>query len=480
MIVVGAGAAGLFCALVAADAGASVALVSRTPLAGSASYWAQGGIAAALAVDDSAERHAAGHHRGGPRRGPAQRGRRAVPGLARPRPRPRAHGRALRRRPPRRAGPGPGGRALGAPDRARRRVGHRPADHAPAVGAGRAPRARPGDGGHHRHRRCWCRTGAAWAWRRARRPGRWPWPPAAPCWPPAGRRRCGRARPTRPARSGSAWRWPTPRAPAWPTSSSCSSTPPRWSATAARDGFLITEAVRGEGALLLDAERRAVRGRAGAARPGGAGHRGAPARAGHALGGPGPAAGGPGPLPQHRRRAGRRGHRPRPGPGAGRPGLPLHDGRRGHRPGRARLAGRPAGRGRVRVHRPARGQPAGLQLAGRVLRAGPPRRAGGLDAPGEPPALAAAEAASLPDAALRRHPGRAVAPRRPAPQPGGAARAGRRPVPAGPPDRGRRAGPRGEPRRAPARGPPGHRPRAGRPPRRCWARAQRVELEKWE
>jgi len=57
--VVGAGAAGLFCALVAADAGASVTLVSRTPLAGSASYWAQGGIAAALAVDDSAERHAA-------------------------------------------------------------------------------------------------------------------------------------------------------------------------------------------------------------------------------------------------------------------------------------------------------------------------------------------------------------------------------------------------------------------------------------
>ena len=58
MIVVGAGAAGLFCALVAADAGAAVALVSRTPLAGSASYWAQGGIAAALALDDSAERHA--------------------------------------------------------------------------------------------------------------------------------------------------------------------------------------------------------------------------------------------------------------------------------------------------------------------------------------------------------------------------------------------------------------------------------------
>jgi L-aspartate oxidase len=55
--VIGAGAAGLFCALVAARDGARVALVSRSPLDGSASYWAQGGIAAALAADDSPERH---------------------------------------------------------------------------------------------------------------------------------------------------------------------------------------------------------------------------------------------------------------------------------------------------------------------------------------------------------------------------------------------------------------------------------------
>jgi L-aspartate oxidase len=57
--VVGAGAAGLYAALVAARAGARVALVSRSPLAESASYWAQGGIAAALAADDSPARHAA-------------------------------------------------------------------------------------------------------------------------------------------------------------------------------------------------------------------------------------------------------------------------------------------------------------------------------------------------------------------------------------------------------------------------------------
>jgi L-aspartate oxidase len=57
VIVVGAGAAGLYTALVAAREGARVALVSRSPLAESASYWAQGGIAAALAEDDSLELH---------------------------------------------------------------------------------------------------------------------------------------------------------------------------------------------------------------------------------------------------------------------------------------------------------------------------------------------------------------------------------------------------------------------------------------
>jgi L-aspartate oxidase len=56
--VVGAGAAGLYAALVAAREGAGVALVSRSPLAETASYWAQGGIAAALATDDSPELHA--------------------------------------------------------------------------------------------------------------------------------------------------------------------------------------------------------------------------------------------------------------------------------------------------------------------------------------------------------------------------------------------------------------------------------------
>jgi L-aspartate oxidase len=59
LAVVGAGAAGLYAALCAAREGARVLLVSATPLAQTASYWAQGGLAAALAADDSPERHLA-------------------------------------------------------------------------------------------------------------------------------------------------------------------------------------------------------------------------------------------------------------------------------------------------------------------------------------------------------------------------------------------------------------------------------------
>ena len=57
LAVVGAGAAGLFAALTAARDGARVTLVSARPLADTASYWAQGGLAAALAADDSPEQH---------------------------------------------------------------------------------------------------------------------------------------------------------------------------------------------------------------------------------------------------------------------------------------------------------------------------------------------------------------------------------------------------------------------------------------
>jgi L-aspartate oxidase len=57
LVVVGAGAAGLFACLTAVREGARVVLISARPLAETASYWAQGGAAAALAVEDSPERH---------------------------------------------------------------------------------------------------------------------------------------------------------------------------------------------------------------------------------------------------------------------------------------------------------------------------------------------------------------------------------------------------------------------------------------
>jgi L-aspartate oxidase len=65
LAVVGAGAAGLHLALCAAHLGARVALVSATSLADTASYWAQGGLAAALAAEDSPSLHLADTERAG-------------------------------------------------------------------------------------------------------------------------------------------------------------------------------------------------------------------------------------------------------------------------------------------------------------------------------------------------------------------------------------------------------------------------------
>ncbi len=57
VVVVGAGAAGLYTAIRAAREGAPVTLVSATALAESSTYWAQGGLAAALAPDDDPDAH---------------------------------------------------------------------------------------------------------------------------------------------------------------------------------------------------------------------------------------------------------------------------------------------------------------------------------------------------------------------------------------------------------------------------------------
>ena len=226
LVVVGAGAAGLFAALTAARQGARVALVSARPLAETASYWAQGGAAAALALDDSPALHlqdtlTAG--RGLTRRAAAEvlaneaaDRVRGAPGARRP----------VRRRPPRRPGARARGRPQPPPDHPRRRQCHRTPDPARAVGRGRGgrqhrgPRRPPRRGHPHRRRR-----------RHQRRPT--DSPHARRSSPPAAPPRCGRARPTRPARSAPACCSPAPPAPSSPTSSSRSSTRPRSSASRA-------------------------------------------------------------------------------------------------------------------------------------------------------------------------------------------------------------------------------------------------------
>ncbi|MGD0198058.1 MAG: FAD-binding protein [Solirubrobacteraceae bacterium] len=57
LAVVGAGAAGLYVSLVAAAEGGRVALLAASSFAQTASYWAQGGLAAALSVEDSPAIH---------------------------------------------------------------------------------------------------------------------------------------------------------------------------------------------------------------------------------------------------------------------------------------------------------------------------------------------------------------------------------------------------------------------------------------
>lgn len=57
VLIVGSGAAGLSCALRLAQAGRQVTVVSKGPLSGGSTLWAQGGISAVLASEDSIEDH---------------------------------------------------------------------------------------------------------------------------------------------------------------------------------------------------------------------------------------------------------------------------------------------------------------------------------------------------------------------------------------------------------------------------------------
>ena len=140
--VVGGGAAGLWTALRAAEDGGRVCLVSRTPLSQSASYWAQGGLAAALEPDDSPARHAADTIAAG--RGLCRTAAVRVlveeaPGGG---PRPAGPRGRVRPRPGGPAGARARGRPREPPHRPLRRQPDRPRDHLEAGGDGRRSGAR--------------------------------------------------------------------------------------------------------------------------------------------------------------------------------------------------------------------------------------------------------------------------------------------------------------------------------------------------
>ena len=170
----------------------------------------------------------------------------------------------------------------------------------------------------------------------------------------------------RPPATASPWRC----GPAWPspTSSSCSSTRPRCT-TRRCPGRCCPRRCAGHGALLRDTRRRAVRRRAAAARRGEPGHDRPHARAGRRP----PLARRHRPralrraVPDHRRRRSPRSASTRPRTGCRSPPPPTTcSRRRRHRPRRRhrRCPGLWAAR-RGRLHRRARRQPAGLQLAAR-------------------------------------------------------------------------------------------------------------------
>ena len=152
--------------------------------------------------------------------------------------RPRRARRRVRRR------PRPRGRPLAPPRRPRRRRRDGQGDLARARGA--RPRA---SADHDRRGRARRRALASGRPLRRRRHRRRAIARARRCSRPAATRRSGSGRRTRPARSATGSRSPTAPAPRSPTSSSSSSTRPR---SASDDGFLLSEALRGEGALLVD------------------------------------------------------------------------------------------------------------------------------------------------------------------------------------------------------------------------------------
>ena len=382
--VVGAGAAGLFTALVAADQGAQVALVSRSPLAQTASFWAQGGIAAALADDDSPDLHLADTMAAG--RDAARESAARVLCMESP-----ARVRELEALGVTFDADRHGNLALGLEG------GHsvRRIVHAGGSATGRritrelSARAATDDRIHV------LEPAAAVAL----------WTHEGRCIGLLARRRDGAALPvltraTVLATGGMAALWERTTNPPGAVGAGLGLAeaagarladlefmqfhPTALRTGGVRDGFLITEAVRGEGATLLGAggerfvDELAPRDEVALA------IEMELARSGERAVSLDLRAVDLGRFPNIAATLAEIGIDPSPRAGAGGAGRPLHDGRRGHRPRRwLHAAGTPR-RGRERLQRPPRCQPAGLELAGGVLRLRPARRPVGLRRPAGP------------------------------------------------------------------------------------------------
>ena len=189
--------------------------------------------------------------------------------------------------------------------------------------------------------------------------------PRTSCWPPAAPARCIRSPPTRPSRRATGWPWRSAPACPRPTSSSSSSTRPHCTTPPCR-GRCSPRRCAGT-ARCCATRRRALRRRAGAARRGQPGHGGAhghPGRRPPLARCDRPRAFLPA-LPDHCGLAGLHRPRPREGLAPHRAGRPPPLGWRGDRPVGCHRAARAVGGRRGGLHRRARRQPPGLQLAAR-------------------------------------------------------------------------------------------------------------------